>query len=79
MTNPYKAGANNTLAGIAYLIFKSKVYSFIRWPSIWTHATEVMSFLEASGRRLGIVDESMFPDMFNCLKRCLENTTPLIF
>jgi len=54
-----------TLVGIAYLIFKSKVYGFIGLPYIRTHAPEVMSFSKAFGRRLGIVDESTFLDMFS--------------
>ena len=68
-----------TLAGIAYLIIKSEVYGFIRWPHIRTQAPGVMSFTEASGRRLGILNESTFQDMFNWLEQCLEITTPLIF
>jgi len=68
-----------TLAGIAYLIVKSEVYGFIGWPYIRTQASQAMSFTEVSGRRLGILDESMSQDMFNWLERCLENSTPLIF
>jgi len=67
-----------TLAGIAYLILKSEVYGLIQGPYIQTYAHEVMSFLEASGRRLGPLDESMFQDMFDWLERCLEKTTALI-
>ena len=78
-TNPYEAGANITLGGIAYLIIKSEVYGFIEWPYIQTYAPEVMSFQEASGRRLGLLEGSTFRDLFNWLGRCLANTTPLIF
>jgi len=54
-----------TLAGIAYPIFKSEVYGLIGRSYIGTHAPEVMSFSEASGRQLRTLNESMFQDMFN--------------
>jgi len=49
-TNPEEEGANITLAGIAYLIIKSEIYSSIGGPYIRTYAPKVMSLLEASGR-----------------------------
>ena len=47
------------------LIIKPKVYGFIGWLYVRTHAPWVISFLEASERRLRLLDGSTFQDMFN--------------